>query len=323
MAGSAVKNLEVFQKLCGREAFPKVILVTTRWAELKGRPDELNAAEERERELMNSSRYWGTMIQAGSKVMRHDGSRESAETIVSELLKGNQKAMLDIQREMIDQHLPLDATSAGQYIWKEYDDMRRKYEMELQELAESKDEAMKERDKDGLAVIQTQEQEYLAKTSHATKEQQDLSLTFQALEAEKSQEVAARVSQMEQARTANEANKRSEIEFLEQNIAQLRENFERQEREHKAQIARMRREAHAQTAEQRRIMEDQIRARDHLWQSQSVEFQKQLATERAARQALDAKLERNGGDGILQAFKNFLSFGHLEPPRHRHRSRMH
>src|SRR2546423_10558133 len=35
MQGSAVKNLQVFQKLCGPQCFPQIALVSTRWQELR------------------------------------------------------------------------------------------------------------------------------------------------------------------------------------------------------------------------------------------------------------------------------------------------
>ncbi len=37
MSGSAVKNLEIFQRLCGRDAFPNIVLVSTLWEELRGK----------------------------------------------------------------------------------------------------------------------------------------------------------------------------------------------------------------------------------------------------------------------------------------------
>ena len=40
MAGTPLKNLQVFQKLCGRDALGKVYLTTTMWDEAERRREE-------------------------------------------------------------------------------------------------------------------------------------------------------------------------------------------------------------------------------------------------------------------------------------------
>ena len=46
MAGTPLKNLRMFEELCGKNAFHSVILTTTMWDEVDG-----ETGEEREREL--------------------------------------------------------------------------------------------------------------------------------------------------------------------------------------------------------------------------------------------------------------------------------
>ncbi|PON26905.1 hypothetical protein TGAM01_v204406 [Trichoderma gamsii] len=56
MTGSARRNLVMFQKLCGENAFSSVVLATTMWNLVEEATDE-----QRERELIESDEFWGYM----------------------------------------------------------------------------------------------------------------------------------------------------------------------------------------------------------------------------------------------------------------------
>jgi hypothetical protein len=326
MSGSAIKNLEIFKKLCGEAAFPNVRLVTTRWNQVKPGDEELKEAREREAQLIQSERYWAPMLKHGAAVRRHTGDAQSAHAIVGELIAQNQKRTLAIQREMIEDKTPLDRTTAGQLVLQEYDEMRRKYEVEMKELQESKREAIREKDQDGFAALQAQEQEFQALRQRAMKDQKGLQITFAALEEQKAKEVVARIGKWEagEPRAAQSAD----IRFLEHNLAELEDRFERQEKEHKAQMAEMRRKARAQTAEQKRFMDEQIRQRDQWWQAQSMQLQAQIQNERLQRERRERMMEMRrhdgggGGGGIGSMWTSSVAwvkdvFTIEEPRRHR------
>jgi len=251
MSGSAVKNLEIFKRLCGANAFPSVCLVTTRWNEVPAGTEGFREAEQRETQLAQTDRYWGQMVKGGSQILRHDGDERSAREIVTKLIERGKPVVLDIQREMIGGKLPLHRTSAGRFVSQEHDAMRRKYEAELKELQESKEEAIKERDLDGLAVLQAQELDFAAQRQELQHEQKGLELNFAELEAQKAQQVAVRIEEMEQNQTVGGADKalRTDIQVIEQNIVQMQHDmarFERRERERQVEISRLRYEALAQ-----------------------------------------------------------------------------
>ncbi|KAF8466339.1 P-loop containing nucleoside triphosphate hydrolase protein, partial [Kalaharituber pfeilii] len=113
MEGSALRNLRVFQKLCGEASLQHVILVTTHWASVSEA-----TGESRENELLNS--YWRGMREKGSKVMRFKGTETSGIEIISEFLNSNLgETSLEIQREMVDQNKNLADTSAGKAVNEE------------------------------------------------------------------------------------------------------------------------------------------------------------------------------------------------------------
>ena len=108
MAGTPLKNLRMFEELCGKNAFHKVILTTTMWDEV----DE-EAGEDREAEL--KTKYWRTMLDRSSTTSRFLRTRESAFDIIEPLIEAaNIRSSLLLQDELVDMRKSLPATSAGQ-----------------------------------------------------------------------------------------------------------------------------------------------------------------------------------------------------------------
>ncbi|KAJ3556623.1 hypothetical protein NP233_g11937 [Leucocoprinus birnbaumii] len=114
MTSTVVKNFDMFQKLCGRDFFRKVVLVTTMWPkEATPDPSEL---ESRERDLKDN--YWKPMILKGSTSFRYRNTEESAWTIFNHLL-GIQQAddrlvlLVKIQQELVNEKKKVPATQAG------------------------------------------------------------------------------------------------------------------------------------------------------------------------------------------------------------------
>jgi hypothetical protein len=108
MQGSALRNLRVFQELCGKDCFNKVALCPTFWDVAA---DEDSVLEKRLLELTQNEGYWGRMIENGSKVFREPLTRNQAMTMVYQLVT-NDAVALQVQREVVDEHKPLSETSA-------------------------------------------------------------------------------------------------------------------------------------------------------------------------------------------------------------------
>ncbi|KAI6141058.1 hypothetical protein BKA82DRAFT_1005953 [Pisolithus tinctorius] len=106
-----LRNYKIFKELCGKDNCKNVILVTTMWDEVR---EEVGS--EREQELQSD--FWRAMISLGSTTRRFEGTTESARDIINSvsILQPAEHRPLQIQREMVDKHLPLDRTSAGRTI---------------------------------------------------------------------------------------------------------------------------------------------------------------------------------------------------------------
>ena len=149
MAGTPLKNLRMFEELCGKNAFHNVILTTTMWDNIG---EETGCA--REEEL--KSRYWKSMLDRNSTTSRFMGTRESALHLIEPLIDAaNKKSSLLLQQEMVDLRNKLPATSAGARLFFETELLVKR----RQEVLERIRNAMKHSSQ-AKASLRTLEEEY-------------------------------------------------------------------------------------------------------------------------------------------------------------------
>ncbi|TFK33827.1 P-loop containing nucleoside triphosphate hydrolase protein [Crucibulum laeve] len=117
MAGTPLKNLRMFEELCGKNAFQNVILTTTMWDEVNEEVGKL-----REEELIH--KYWKSMMDRKSKTMRFENDRQSAFNVLAPLLESaNERHAIRLQKEMVDMKYQLRETSAGQAMFSKIEDL--------------------------------------------------------------------------------------------------------------------------------------------------------------------------------------------------------
>jgi len=109
MEGSAVRNLRLFQSLCGQEALGNVLLTTTQWSSVD--PAEGQARENN----LRDEGFWGGLISRGATLQRFHGTRESGLELISKLMLQERKP-LRIQDEIVKQHMTLPQTDAGKFL---------------------------------------------------------------------------------------------------------------------------------------------------------------------------------------------------------------
>lgn len=110
MAGSVLKSLELFSKLCGQKALPNVIFATTMWNAVNQ-----ETGLRRQKELEDG--FWKEMMGKGCKTARFDINFESAWRVVGNLEDdASQGATLDIQEEMVVSGKTLQETSAFEFV---------------------------------------------------------------------------------------------------------------------------------------------------------------------------------------------------------------
>ncbi|XP_006459424.1 hypothetical protein AGABI2DRAFT_141962 [Agaricus bisporus var. bisporus H97] len=105
MTNTLVRNLDMFENLCGNGAFSNVRFVTTHWDQLK----DNNQGIKTEGELRK--KYFNTFLCGGSQVHRFQSSFASAWQIINSLPM--EPKVIRIQKEMVDQHKTLWETSAA------------------------------------------------------------------------------------------------------------------------------------------------------------------------------------------------------------------
>ncbi len=129
MGHAATANLAMFQALCGDDPLKNVILATTRWGDLQ--QDARDRAVDFEDELTTEEKFWGGMVEKGSRVLRFQNSRESAFEILRPLIKRAREMTLQIQQEMAVENRSLAKTSAGEQLNKQLLELEQKLEQQL------------------------------------------------------------------------------------------------------------------------------------------------------------------------------------------------
>ena len=110
MMGSTLKNLDVFQKLCGKGALKRVVLCTTKWSDIYQEEGEM-----RTRQLTEI--YWKEMVKGGSIVRKFEDSKKSAWEVIDSIIKEQTNMdALRIQEELVELEKVIPDTEAGQQL---------------------------------------------------------------------------------------------------------------------------------------------------------------------------------------------------------------
>jgi hypothetical protein len=304
MQGSALKNLHMFERLCGEDCFPHIVLATTMWGILGQNGMDFDVGVEREKTLRSDDKFWGYMEKKGSRVMRHDRNTESAQEILSYLLDKRVAVVLDIQRQMVDEAQTLDETAAGQFVQKELIEARKRYEKDLADFQESMEYAMKEKDDQLMATISEQQRQYEAKIVKADADKNNLKINFQKLVEEKDQQYNSLIKELERERATrdDETERRAtELRSISIRLAGLERTLEEKDREYRQDITRVMQSQRAKEDDQKRLSE--------MWEIEKRKLEAQISRERRARMSMEEEQkERAGrGNGPIQWLKWLLT----------------
>jgi hypothetical protein len=158
MTGTSMRNLRLLNAMCGKTSFSNLVLATSKW-DRSWNPRDQRSARAREVELQKLD-LWGYMLRMGAKLYRHDNTKQSALRIVNHIqsLEGN--ISLQIQQEMIQPNCNLDQTLAGQQVQKNLSETIGQYKVDLLELQNEYEKAMKSKDLNFMESIE-KERHYL------------------------------------------------------------------------------------------------------------------------------------------------------------------
>ena len=147
-----LSNLALFRALCGDDPLKKVVLATTFWEQMPNK----ERAKEHEEELRTNPEYWGDMISKHASMTQFHNTQESAFEIIETLLKNEEKVVLKIQQEMVDDSLDLMNTTAGEKLKQELTEKVAMYEKQIDTLKKDVEAAFEARDKELEEVKATQ-----------------------------------------------------------------------------------------------------------------------------------------------------------------------
>lgn len=122
MAGTPLKNLNMFQELCGKKIMSNVTMMTTMWDETPK-----NEAERREGELRTY--YLKEFLRLGAKLARFENSVDSAAETLRPLVSawrykvGGPRSIVRLQKEVTTYGLRINETSAARTIQDEVEEL--------------------------------------------------------------------------------------------------------------------------------------------------------------------------------------------------------
>ncbi|CAA7269624.1 unnamed protein product [Cyclocybe aegerita] len=109
MSGVSRKNFKMFRKICGERTLKNVVVMTNMWGSVNA-----SIAEARERELATEELCFKPVLDAGAKMLRHYGTRDSAHEVLRHIVSNHAgSVVLDLQRELVIEHKSLEQTSAA------------------------------------------------------------------------------------------------------------------------------------------------------------------------------------------------------------------
>ncbi|KAF9645063.1 hypothetical protein BDM02DRAFT_3156987 [Thelephora ganbajun] len=232
-SGIAGRNFRMFRELCGEASLKNVVLVTNMWGEVSH-----DIGEAREKEL--TSVFLKPALDKGARMVRHHGTEQSTHDVIRQIMN-NHPVVLQIQRELVDEHKDITNTAAGEVINAELIEEKKRQEAELKKAQEEMARALRLKEEEARRRMEEEARRREEEMRRAREEQERIAL-----------------------------QRRQEIERAELEARRLEEQarIERQraEEEHRRQVALLneRLAAEAAAAEAARLaMEQQIHHLHH------------------------------------------------------------
>jgi len=228
----------MFRELCGDTTLKNVVLVTNMWGEVS--PD---VGEAREDEL--STNFFKPALDKGARMVRHDNTAHSAHDIVRMIMK-NRPVVLQIQRELVDEHKDIVDTAAGEAVNRELNEQIKRHRVELRTIQEEMMQALKEKDEETRQELEEETRKLEEQMEKIKKDSEGMASNYAA----EKERMESKMEEMEQ--EAKRERQRAEAEYNRQ-IADL--------------IHRLQEETNATTAERQRVMEEIMSLQNRLDES--------------------------------------------------------
>lgn len=199
MQGTAMKNLDMFKALCGEQSLSCVVLATTMWSKVAER-DGVN----RQQELISTERFWKNMIDNGSRVFKHEDNVESALAIIDYIIANRRSMVLDIQRQMADEHKMVDETEAGRKLQKSLLKEKEKAKKRLEKSQEDLDQNLQSQNFPKTQELLAEQERYKREIEEKDRSLQAMKVNMDSLRKEKEAQFKKEEEQMREERKAHE-----------------------------------------------------------------------------------------------------------------------
>ncbi|KAF9032996.1 P-loop containing nucleoside triphosphate hydrolase protein [Panaeolus papilionaceus] len=118
MGGTTMKNLKIFEDLCGKDCFHKIRLATTMWDDME--TESLGAS--REKELKRD--YFSIMMARGADYKRLGHSQTSARDLLDSVIdRARELRPLSLQKELVAYQKDLPHTNAGRKMYSKLNEV--------------------------------------------------------------------------------------------------------------------------------------------------------------------------------------------------------
>lgn len=174
MKGTSKNNLRMFRAMCGTEPLSCVVLATTMWDKVDG-----STGEERQERIVKD--YWQDMVTAGSVVMKHDDTKESALAIISHIIARGKQMPLKIQHQIVIEGKTVEQTNAGQEVKSKVNEERTRAERRLVRTRTELEKALSEQDDTAAGDLLKLRNKYEAEVEAKDTELQKMHIKAQEL----------------------------------------------------------------------------------------------------------------------------------------------
>ena len=136
----------MFRELCGDTTLKNVVLVTNMWGEASR-----DVGEAREKELIGN--FFKPVLDKGAQIVRHYNTAQSAHDVILRIMR-NHPLVLQIQRELVDEHKDILDTAAGEAVNRELNEQIRRHQAEMKAVREEMMQALKEKDEEARKELE-------------------------------------------------------------------------------------------------------------------------------------------------------------------------
>ncbi|KAI8303892.1 hypothetical protein K4K61_006618 [Colletotrichum sp. SAR11_59] len=188
--------------------------------------------------LVAHAEWWGDMITNGSRITKHTGTADSAKKILELLIAArDQSLLLTIQKELVDDGLDLDNTSAGRELDKEIRQAVERLQADMKRLRE---EAQEAQDADMKRAVEEQRKELQKQIDQAYESQRSMSITLEKLAEEKVEEERKRLDDLVKWETQRDKLKAEQKQSEDTHLSEKKRLLqELEKRPHQSDIARL------------------------------------------------------------------------------------